>query len=290
MSGKKPKYNKNITYYNKSSININKIKEIKADSNVNISSFNDNNYKYITSLTPSREVSTLDWLNDSPGFRRVKKTIDERIKTPDSEVESANQANNKDNDDNSSSDIAKYNLEIKKEQKSLIHDSNFKDHRTCRIEQQLYGNCDRNKISKELELLLKKLKKSDKLLSNDNKSKSKHQYNDSISDDNNNNKKLMLGNKKKHFNDKKDDRITSVDSSQICLNNSVSQRINDTKSLKEQKKRISKAIEEAKKNINNEELILTSDENVINDEIHSFYSKEANHNSKKVLQDKRKKT
>ena len=39
MSGKKPKYNKNLTYYNKSSININKIKEIKADSNVNISSF-----------------------------------------------------------------------------------------------------------------------------------------------------------------------------------------------------------------------------------------------------------
>ena len=99
----------------------------------------------------------------------------------------------------------------------------------------------------------------------------------------------MLGNKKKHFNDKKDDRITSVDSNQICLNNSVSQRINDTKSLKEQKKRISKAIEEAKKNINNEELILTSDENVINDEIHSLYSKEANHNSNKVLQVKRKK-
>ena len=193
MSGKKPKYIKNITHYNKSSININKIKEIKADSNVNISSFNDNDYKYITSLTPSREVSTLDWLNDSPGFRRVKKTIDERIKTPNSEVDSANQANNKDNDDESSSDIAKYNLVVKKEQKSLIHDSNFKDHRTCRIDQQLYGNCDRNKISKELELLFKKLKKSDKLLSNDIKSKSKHHYKDSISDDdNNNNKKLML--------------------------------------------------------------------------------------------------
>ena len=62
MSGKKPKYNKNITYYNKSSININKIKEIKADSNVNISSFNNNDYKYKTSLTPSISFVRLSFL------------------------------------------------------------------------------------------------------------------------------------------------------------------------------------------------------------------------------------
>ena len=62
MSGKKPKYNKNYTFYDRSSININKIKEIKADSNINISSFNNNDYKYKTSLTPSFSFVRLSYL------------------------------------------------------------------------------------------------------------------------------------------------------------------------------------------------------------------------------------
>lgn len=287
MSGKKPKYNKNYTFYDKSSINTNKVKEIKANSDIKILSFKSNVYNYKTSLTPCKSESQYSFINDSPNYNDIKNILDNRVKSANSESESTNQANNKDNNDESNSTVTKYSLIIKKEPNDRFHDSNHKDYRIRRVERQLSEKCDPIKISKELDSLFKKLRKSSKFLSKNNRYKCKNQYNDSVFDDNNN-KKLMLGNKIRHFNDKKDDRITNVDSNQINLNNSIFQQINDTKSLKEHKEIISKAIKEAKTKINNEELKLTPNENDINDEIQSFYSTKANHKSKRELSVKRK--